>query len=76
MNLGQLKKGESAIVIAIESNKELKNRLGSLGLSKGVTILVKEYSLARKTMDIVINRTQLALRMSEAKQIQISFPKK
>jgi len=73
MNLGQLKKGESAIVIAIESNKELKNRLGSLGLSKGVTILVKEYSLARKTMDIVINRTQLALRMSEAKQIQIQI---
>ena len=71
MNLGQLKKGESAKVIAIESTKELKNRLGSLGLSKGVTVTVKDYSLARKTMDIVINRTQLAIRISEARNIQI-----
>jgi ferrous iron transport protein B len=71
MNLGDLKKGETAKVIAIDSNKELKNRLGSLGLSKGVAVTVKEYSLARKTMDVRINRTQIAIRISEARKIQV-----
>lgn len=71
MNLGQLKKGQSATVVKIDSNKELKNRLGSMGLSKGVEVQVKDYSLARKTMDIMINRTQLAIRISEARQIQV-----
>jgi len=71
MNLNDLKKGESAVVIGLDCHKELKNRLGSLGLSKGVEVTVKEYSLARKTMDIVVNRTQLAIRISEAKKVEV-----
>jgi len=52
MNLGQLKKGQSATVVAVDSNRELKNRLASLGVTKGVSITVKEYSLARKIIEV------------------------
>jgi len=71
MTLDQLHKGDSARVTAIQADNELKNRLNSLGLAKGVIITVKAYSLAKQTMDIVVNRTQIALRTSEAEKIQV-----
>jgi len=75
MTLDKLQKGDSALVTIILADDELKNRLNSLGLAKGVVIKVKAYSLAKQTMDIVVDRTQIALRTSEAEKIQIETMK-
>jgi len=71
MRLHQLNKGDSALVKDILADTELKNRLNSLGLANGVIIKVKAYSLAKQTMDVVVDRTQIALRTSEAEKIKI-----
>ncbi len=71
MTLNNLNKGQSSIITGINANKELKNRFNSFGLIKGVTVFIEEYSLAKKTMGIRINKTRIALRTTEAEQIEV-----
>lgn len=71
MTLDNLLKGESAVVTAIHAGRELKNRFNSFGLVKGATVTAEERSLGKKTLEIRINKTRIALRSSEAKKIEI-----
>ncbi len=72
MTLDSLAKGKSATITAINAKKELKHRLNSLGLAKGVIVKAEQHSLAKQTMEIRIDNTRLILRHSEAKQMEVS----
>ncbi len=71
MKLNEILKGQSAVVTAVNAGRELKNRFSSFGLVKGAVIYIEGHSLARKTMDIRINKTHIALRSSEAETIEV-----
>lgn len=71
MTLNELNKGEKASIINISCNKVLKNRFNSLGIKKGEELHVEELTLAKETIEIRINRTKIALRVSEAANISI-----
>lgn len=71
MTLDQLRKGQTASIDSINCDKILKSRFNSLGIKKGETLLVEEVTLAKETIEIKINRTKIALRVSEAKHISI-----
>ena len=71
--LDKLKKHESGIITEITASKELKNRFNSLGLFRGAKVFVETYTLAKNTMEININHTKIALRISEAQTIKIKF---
>ena len=72
MLLSSLEKGQSATITAIKADKELKNRFNSFGIVKGATVYAKQYSLTKQTMEIRINKTRMALRFSEAENVEIS----
>jgi ferrous iron transport protein A len=72
MVLNALHKGQSATIIAIKADKELKSRFNSFGIVKGATVHVEQYSLAKQTMEIRINRTRMAIRLSEAEHVEVS----
>ena len=71
MRLDELKKNEEAIVKRVNADKVLRSRLAFFGLSKGVKVILREYSLAKQTVKIEINRALLALRIDEAKKIEV-----
>ncbi|MCK5697748.1 MAG: ferrous iron transport protein A [Gammaproteobacteria bacterium] len=71
MTLDQLKKGQFAQIKAIKASKELKNRFISFGLVKGAKIYIESYSLAKKTIEVRINNTRLAIRATEAKKVEV-----
>lgn len=71
MTLNSLMKGNSATIIAIYADAELKNRFNSFGLVKGAVVYAEEHSLTKKTMEIRINKTRIALRATEAEKIEI-----
>jgi len=71
MSLDELKKGDLAFVKSIDCDDELKHRLFSFGLMRGVKIKVKEFSLKKKTIEIEIGRSHIALRLDEAKKIEV-----
>ena len=71
MRLDELQKGDMAIIKEIDADPILKRRFYSFGLMKGVSIVVKEYSIKKKTIEIEVNRARVALRIDEAKKIEV-----
>jgi ferrous iron transport protein A len=71
MTLDQLQKGDMAIIKKIESSDELKQRLSSFGVMRGTEIVVEAFSLKKKTIEIKVNRSHIALRLDEAKKIEV-----
>jgi len=71
MTLDKLNIGESAIIKAVNCENALKNRFYSFGMVKGSKVYVEEVTLTKSTMEIRINTTKVAIRLSEAKKIEI-----
>lgn len=69
--LSDLKTNEKAYIKKIETDKELKNRLYSFGVIAGETIKVGKISLDKQTLEIIVENTSIAIRLSEAKTIFI-----
>jgi ferrous iron transport protein A len=70
-SLAEMRKGEKGVIRSIDADSELRNRLHSFGIIPGETLEVKECSLAKKTMNIEVEGTQIALRDEEAEKISV-----
>lgn len=75
MTLNELKIKESAEVISINCDKVLKNRLYSFGIIKGAIVKIEELTLTKSTIEIKINQSKIALRLSEAEKIEVKYAK-
>ena len=73
MTLNELKIKESAEVISINCDKVLKNRLYSFGIIKGAIVKMEELTLTKSTIEIKINQSKIALRLSEAEKIEVKY---
>ncbi|MEA1919270.1 MAG: FeoA family protein [Campylobacterota bacterium] len=71
MCLLHMKKNEMAIVDDINLDVELKRRLAAMGFMKESRICVKHYGWFKSTVQVMINRSLIALRKEEAQQIQV-----
>ena len=71
MVLSDIRKGDKAEIVKIHAEKALKDRLTSFGVMRGEILTVKGCSLAKKTMEIEVGSTLIALRADEADKIEI-----
>lgn len=71
MVLSDIRKGDKAEIVKIHADKALKDRLSSFGVMRGEVLSVKGCSIAKKTMEIEVGSTLIALRASEADKIEI-----
>lgn len=71
MRLDELQKNEEGIIIKIDAEKTLKSRFNSFGVTKGTKVTVITQTMTNKTIEIKVNRTKLALRISEAAKIEV-----
>lgn len=71
MTLDSLNIGDTAIIKNINCDSALKNRFYSFGLIKGVKVLIEEVTLTKSTIEVKINNTKIAIRLSEAAKIEI-----
>ena len=71
MVLSDIKKGDKAEIVKIHADKALKDRLNSFGVMRGEILYVRGCSLAKKTMEIEVGSTLIALRANEADKIEI-----
>lgn len=71
MYLSDLHKGECGKILSIGSDSVLKARFSSFGVTRGATVYVIEQTLSKNTIEIRINNTKIALRMTEAQTIEI-----
>ncbi len=71
MTLDQLQKGDMAIIKKINSDHELKERLSAFGILRGTEIIVEAFSIKKKTIEIRVHRSHIALRLDEAEKIEV-----
>ena len=71
MKLSELKKQEEATVKKVNATGDLKQRLASFGLLKGANIKIIDCSLGKSTIEVMVDGTLLALRKSEAENIEV-----
>jgi ferrous iron transport protein A len=71
MTLDKLNIGDTAIIKAIHCDSMLKNRFYSFGMVKGAKVHIEEVTLTKATIEIKINSTKIAIRLSEAAKIEI-----
>lgn len=71
MTLDNLNKGENALILKVNAPQALKARLNSFGITKDATVHIQEVTLAKNTIELCIGKTKVALRVSEASQIEV-----
>ena len=71
MKLSELHKGDRAMIKKIDSSEDLKIRLASFGVVKGVELSVEACSIGKQTMEIMVDDTLIGLRAKEAKEIEV-----
>ncbi|RUM76766.1 MAG: ferrous iron transport protein A [Sulfurovum sp.] len=71
MKLSDLKKGDHAVILKIETDEVLKGRLTSFGMARGTELSVEEYSIGKKTIEIQVDDTLIGLRAEEAEKIEV-----
>ncbi len=73
MTLNELKLNESAQIVAINCDNILKNRLYSFGIVKGSIVTIEGLTLTKSTIEIKVNQSKIALRLSEASKIEVEY---
>jgi len=71
VKLNDLNIGDRAVVKKIDTSESLKQRLLSFGVGRGAKISVEKYSIGKKTFEILVDGTLIALRDEEAKKIEV-----
>ena len=71
MKLSELQKGECGKIVSIQSDPVLKSRFSSFGITRQALIYVIEHTIAKNTLEVRINKTKIALRITEAKLIEV-----
>ncbi|MFV0480495.1 MAG: ferrous iron transport protein A [Campylobacteraceae bacterium] len=69
--LNDLSLNKKGVILSIDADDELLLRLFSFGIHKGTEFLVKNFSIAKSTVEIEAGKTLVALRYEEANKIQV-----
>ncbi|MEA3497993.1 MAG: FeoA family protein [Campylobacterota bacterium] len=73
MKLSDLLKNQKATIVKVECSNELKQRFYSFGIIKGAVIEVEAISLAKNTIEILVEDTSIGIRVEEAKTIEVEI---
>ena len=71
MCLLQMKVGEIAAIDAVNVHGALRHRLMAMGLTQDARVCVKHFGWFKSTVQVMINRTLIALRKDEAALIEV-----
>ncbi|GEM_PF-686780 len=73
VDLSQIDKNQRALIKNISAQHGLKKRLQSLGLNVGQEVQVVETSLQKNTIKIALGFSSVALRLDEAKAVEVEL---
>jgi len=71
MKLSELKKGDRATIVKLDTNESLKTRLISFGVARGSELSIEACSLGKQTIEILVDGTLIGLRANEAANIVV-----
>ncbi len=71
MLLSDIPIGKKVSIVDIKAESALKKRLRTLGITKNRDVTVLEESIGKQNMKISFGSTEIALRIDEARQIEV-----
>jgi Fe2+ transport system protein FeoA len=71
MKLSELRKGDRAVIVKMNTNEVLKIRLVSFGVARGSELSIEACSLGKQTIEILVDGTLIGLRVDEASNIEV-----
>ena len=71
--LSDLNEGDTATILKVKGNTQLKKRLTEMGFKRGERIKVHQYAPLKDPIKISIKDYNLSLRVEEAKQIDVRY---
>lgn len=71
MNLSQIKKGESAVVIRVDADQNIRERLRMLNVFPSAEVKVVRYSLFRSSILLEVGGIRLGIRRELAEHIGV-----
>ena len=69
MTLDKINEDEECKILNITCSNELKQRFYSFGIIKGASLTIEKISLAKNTIEVLVEDTSIGMRIEEAKQI-------
>ena len=69
--LSELKVGESRVVKSINATGKLRRRIFDMGVTPGVSIVVKKVAPLGDPIEVTIRGYELSLRRDEASQVEM-----
>ena len=75
MNISDLKKGDTAVVIAVYGDFSVKKRINAFGIRRGTRITVIGYSPFRSAVCVRCKGFTLAISTERAKNIRVQYDK-
>jgi len=69
MTLDKINETEECKILNITCSNELKQRFYSFGIIKGAIMTIEKISLAKNTIEVLVEDTSIGMRIEEAKQI-------
>ena len=69
--LSELKVGESGVVAKINATGKLRRRIFDMGVTPGVSIVVKKVAPLGDPIEVTIRGYELSLRRDEASQVEM-----
>lgn len=73
MLLSDLNIKQKATILQLNCSDELKQRFYSFGIIKGTTVIIERISLAKNTIALIVDDTNVAIRFDEAQNIKIKL---
>ena len=73
MKLSNLNKNIKVTVVKVNCADELRQRFYSFGIIKGASIIIEEVSLTKNTITLVVDDTNIAIRVEEAQKIEVEL---
>ena len=71
MNLAQVKKGESAVILRVDAEQSIRERLRMLNVAPGMSIIVIRYSIFKSSMLLESDGLRIGLRRELAEKISV-----
>ncbi len=71
MTLDNAKKGHRYKILKLNSTVELKKRFNAFGIARNNEVTIKEFAIAKKTIEVEVERSLVGIRLEEAKTIEV-----
>jgi len=73
MRLSDMRQGQTARIIAIGGETNLRRRILEMGLTRGTQVYIEKYAPLKDPMELIVKGFHVSLRVKEASEIQVEM---